>query len=155
MRLPTQCDCLLAQRLIPLYMFPAIHVSRFTVSRYTCFPLFMFLSIHVSLVLVLLISSSAYTGWFRVPLTHFSHSLAHATHTRTRLHYSFFTFLLVCSMKDKYGIPYIPTMSVAWDSSPRTLATDGWGEYGYPWGAAWHSTPAQVCGLVGSVVRVR
>jgi hypothetical protein len=47
------------------------------------------------------------------------------------------------TMKDSYNIPYIPTMSVAWDSSPRTLASDAWGEYGYPWGAAWHSTPAQ------------
>ena len=33
-----------------------------------------------------------------------------------------------------YGLPYVPVVSVVWDSSPRTLPQDGWGEYGYPWG---------------------
>ena len=33
-----------------------------------------------------------------------------------------------------YGVPYVPVISVAWDSSPRTLPQDGWGKFGYPWG---------------------
>jgi hypothetical protein len=42
-----------------------------------------------------------------------------------------------------YGIPYIPTHSTAWDSSPRTLPQDAWGEWGYPWGLGWHSNVSQ------------
>ena len=43
----------------------------------------------------------------------------------------------------KYNITYVPTMGPGWDASPRTLPSDAWGEWGYPWGASWHSTPEQ------------
>ena len=33
-----------------------------------------------------------------------------------------------------FGVPYIPSISTAWDSSPRTLFTDPFGNFGYPWG---------------------
>lgn len=38
---------------------------------------------------------------------------------------------------------YVPPISVAWDSSPRTAATDPFVNGDYPWGPAWHSTPQQ------------
>ena len=41
------------------------------------------------------------------------------------------------------GVPYIPVLSVGWDSSPRTLPTDGWGEFGYPWGVSWRANVSQ------------
>ena len=41
------------------------------------------------------------------------------------------------------GVPYLPSMSTAWDPSPRTLITDPFGNWGYPWGPAFHSTPEQ------------
>lgn len=43
----------------------------------------------------------------------------------------------------EYGVPYIPTLSTAWDSSPRTLPHDGWGDWGYPWGISWHSNMSE------------
>ena len=48
-----------------------------------------------------------------------------------------------------YDVPYLPTLSVGWDSSPRTLKSDGWPtadtvkHVGYPWGLSWGSTVAQ------------
>ena len=42
-----------------------------------------------------------------------------------------------------YGLPYVPIISVAWDSSPRTLPQDGWGEFGYPWGISVRVTEAR------------
>jgi len=39
------------------------------------------------------------------------------------------------------GIPYAPVISVAWDSTPRTLPSDAFGQFGYPWGPSYHSTP--------------
>ena len=40
----------------------------------------------------------------------------------------------------RYGIPYVPTISAGFDSSPRTLPSDGWPAsmaemrgFGYPW----------------------
>merc|ERR1712159_487685 len=42
-----------------------------------------------------------------------------------------------------YGVPYVPVISVAWDSSPRTLPQDGWGKFGYPWGISWRSNLTQ------------
>lgn len=46
--------------------------------------------------------------------------------------------------KSAFDIPYIPTLSTQWDSSPRTLPSDGWAEnYGYPWGISWHSNMTQ------------
>jgi hypothetical protein len=41
------------------------------------------------------------------------------------------------------GVPYLPSMSVAWDASPRTIISDPYENIGYPWGATFHSTPAQ------------
>ena len=41
------------------------------------------------------------------------------------------------------GVPYIPTLSTCWDASPRTLPSDGWGQFGYPWGPSWHSNISQ------------
>ena len=38
---------------------------------------------------------------------------------------------------------FAPTLSVGWDSSPRTLPSDPFGQWGYPWGNAFHSTPAE------------
>jgi hypothetical protein len=43
----------------------------------------------------------------------------------------------------KLGVAYVPQLSTAWDSSPRTLPGDGWGQFGYPWGAAWHANVSQ------------
>ena len=52
--------------------------------------------------------------------------------------------------KDRYGIPYVPTLSPGFDSSPRTLPSDGWpesmqelGQYGYPWSVSWTSNTSQ------------
>ena len=41
------------------------------------------------------------------------------------------------------GFKFAPTLSVGWDSSPRTLSSDPFGQWGYPWGNAFHSTPAE------------
>ena len=41
------------------------------------------------------------------------------------------------------GIQYAPIVSVAWDSSPRTLASDPFGQWGYPWSTTYTSTPAE------------
>eukprot|EP01052_Picozoa_sp_SAG31_P043399 SAG31_NODE_7215_length_1753_cov_1.231560_2_plen_400_part_01 len=38
---------------------------------------------------------------------------------------------------------YFPTVSTAWDSSPRTLIHDPYEDVGYPWGPAMHATPTQ------------
>lgn len=43
----------------------------------------------------------------------------------------------------KIGGPFAPTLSVGWDSSPRTLPSDPFGNWGYPWGSSFHSTPAE------------
>lgn len=32
-----------------------------------------------------------------------------------------------------FGIPFAPSASVGWDSSPRTLRSDPFGPWGYPW----------------------
>ena len=32
-----------------------------------------------------------------------------------------------------YGVPYIPTVTVGWDSSPRCCISDKWEGRGYPW----------------------
>jgi hypothetical protein len=42
-----------------------------------------------------------------------------------------------------YEIPFCPVLSVGWDSSPRTLPSDAWGEFGYPWGISWGSNVSQ------------
>ena len=42
-----------------------------------------------------------------------------------------------------FGVPYIPSVSVAWDPSPRCVVTDAFDNIGYPWGSTWRSTPAQ------------
>ena len=34
-----------------------------------------------------------------------------------------------------FDVAYAPVFSVAWDSSPRTLISDPYGDFGYPWGA--------------------
>lgn len=39
------------------------------------------------------------------------------------------------------GVKFAPSLSVAWDSSPRTLPSDEFFRSGYPWGSAFHSTP--------------
>jgi hypothetical protein len=41
------------------------------------------------------------------------------------------------------GVPYIPVISTAWDSSPRTLPQDAWGDWGYPWGLSYHANVSQ------------
>lgn len=41
-------------------------------------------------------------------------------------------------------VPYVPNFSVAWDPSPRTLATDNYDNWGYPCTAVVQSTPAQI-----------
>jgi hypothetical protein len=38
---------------------------------------------------------------------------------------------------------YVPSVSTAWDSSPRTLIHEPYEDYGYPWGPAFHAEPAQ------------
>jgi hypothetical protein len=46
--------------------------------------------------------------------------------------------------KSIYNISYVPSMSTAWDASPRTLISDPYERSaGYPWGTSWHSDPAQ------------
>ena len=48
-----------------------------------------------------------------------------------------------------FSIPYVPTISTAWDASPRTLPQDAFlKSNGYPWGSSWHSTPAQWTGAL-------
>lgn len=43
----------------------------------------------------------------------------------------------------EYGVPYIPSLSVAWDPSPRCLRQEAFVDIGYPWGSTWRSTPAE------------
>lgn len=38
---------------------------------------------------------------------------------------------------------YVPSVSTAWDSSPRTLIHEPFEENGYPWGPSFHAEPAQ------------
>eukprot|EP00041_Stephanoeca_diplocostata_P006756 m.93080 g.93080 ORF g.93080 m.93080 type:complete len:152 (+) comp16527_c1_seq10:2094-2549(+) len=38
-------------------------------------------------------------------------------------------------------IAYAPVVSVGWDSSPRTLPSDPFGNWGYPWGPSFVSSP--------------
>lgn len=45
--------------------------------------------------------------------------------------------------KGEAGIEYAPVISVGWDSSPRTLPSDPFGEWGYPWGPSYASTPSE------------
>ena len=53
--------------------------------------------------------------------------------------------------EQNFSIPYVPTISPGFDSSPRTLPSDGWpdatqksfGEWGYPWSVTWTSDMAQ------------
>eukprot|EP00054_Salpingoeca_dolichothecata_P012853 m.71386 g.71386 ORF g.71386 m.71386 type:complete len:430 (+) comp20159_c0_seq5:10-1299(+) len=45
--------------------------------------------------------------------------------------------------QSKYSIPYLPNMSVGWDPSPRCVNTDPFGNFGYPWGGSFRSTPAE------------
>lgn len=42
-----------------------------------------------------------------------------------------------------FGVPYIPSASVAWDASPRCAYSDVYTTWGYPWGSAWRATPAE------------
>ena len=43
-----------------------------------------------------------------------------------------------------HSVPrYIPSVSTAWDSSPRTLIHDRFDNIGYPWGVAFHAEPQQ------------
>jgi hypothetical protein len=43
-----------------------------------------------------------------------------------------------------FSIPYIPSLSPGFDSSPRTLPSDGWDHsFGYPWGLSWTSNITQ------------
>eukprot|EP00041_Stephanoeca_diplocostata_P023716 m.588404 g.588404 ORF g.588404 m.588404 type:complete len:157 (-) comp22364_c0_seq5:1037-1507(-) len=48
------------------------------------------------------------------------------------------------------GMPFAPTITVSWDSTPRVLPSDPFGKWGYPWTASYHSTPtefeAALCG---------
>eukprot|EP00937_MAST-01D_sp_MAST-1D-sp2_P000780 g780.t1 len=46
----------------------------------------------------------------------------------------------------RMNITYVPSIEHSWDPSTRTLPTDASnasGNWGYPWGAHWHSTPEQ------------
>lgn len=43
----------------------------------------------------------------------------------------------------EYGVPYIPTASVAWDPAPRCVVSDPYVNIGYPWATAWRATPAE------------
>jgi len=46
-------------------------------------------------------------------------------------------------LETAYGVPYIPTASVAWDPAPRCVISDPFLNIGYPWGASWRSTPSE------------
>eukprot|EP00037_Helgoeca_nana_P033810 m.419521 g.419521 ORF g.419521 m.419521 type:complete len:462 (+) comp31601_c0_seq1:62-1447(+) len=46
-------------------------------------------------------------------------------------------------LSEDLGIKYAPVLSVGWDSSPRTLPSDPFGQWGYPWGTSYVSTPDQ------------
>eukprot|EP00730_Choanoeca_flexa_P013777 TRINITY_DN5699_c0_g1_i1.p1 TRINITY_DN5699_c0_g1~~TRINITY_DN5699_c0_g1_i1.p1 ORF type:complete len:418 (+),score=66.87 TRINITY_DN5699_c0_g1_i1:103-1356(+) len=43
----------------------------------------------------------------------------------------------------QFGVPYIPSLSVAWDPSPRCIAQEAFVDIGYPWGSTWRSTPQE------------
>lgn len=47
------------------------------------------------------------------------------------------------TLETKYGAPYIPSASVAWDPAPRCVLSDPFLNIGYPWGASWRSTPSE------------
>lgn len=43
----------------------------------------------------------------------------------------------------QWGVPFVPSASVAWDPSPRCTVSDSFVNRGYPWTATWRSTPAE------------
>jgi hypothetical protein len=47
------------------------------------------------------------------------------------------------AFETQWGVPFIPSASVAWDPSPRCTVTDSYVDRGYPWSPTWRSTPAQ------------
>ena len=72
---------------------------------------------------------------FSFPSTPYETVAAHSWQTMKRLEAKY--------AAAPFSMPYIPVLSVGWDSSPRTLPSDGWGEFGYPWGISWRSNVSQ------------
>jgi hypothetical protein len=75
------------------------------------------------------VNSRADYGWVKLgvaadytfPSTPYENVVNHALTTMKSQHSKYTT---------QYGIPYIPTLSTQWDSTPRTLPTDGFGDFG-------------------------
>ena len=74
-------------------------------------------------------------GGFSFPSTPYETVAAHAWRTMVAAEAKY--------AAPPYRIPYVPVLSVGWDPSPRTLPSDGWGEFGYPWGISWRSNASQ------------
>ncbi len=50
-------------------------------------------------------------------------------------------------IRDRYGLPYFPNVSMGWDPSPRTIATDVYEPTGYPYTAVLNQNTPEEFGL--------